>query len=56
MGRVTLPDPKVIKAAKGEVEVDLILAGGQLVDVLAGVVRETPVAIHQGLIVGMQER
>ncbi|MGB7571522.1 MAG: adenine deaminase [Methanothrix sp.] len=45
---------ELIAAARGEVEVDLLLAGGRLANVLSGEVYPADVAIHRGRIVGFE--
>ena len=42
-----------IAAARGDVESDLVLKGGRLVDVLAGEIYEADVAILDGIVVGV---
>lgn len=43
---------EIIKAAKGEIEVDLLLKNGRLIDVFSGTVRKENIAIYKGYIVG----
>jgi len=43
---------ELIAAARGEIEVDLLLAGGDVANVLSGEVYRTDVAIHNGRIAG----
>ena len=43
---------ELIAAARGEVEVDLLLSGGRLANVLSGEVYPADVAVHRGRIVG----
>ena len=45
---------ELIAAARGEVEVDLLLSGGQLANVLSGEVYRADVAVHKGRIVGFE--
>ncbi|MRR37686.1 adenine deaminase, partial [bacterium] len=45
---------ELIAAARGEVEVDLLLAGGRLANVLSGEVYRADVAVHRGRIVGFE--
>ena len=42
-----------IAAARGDLECDLVLRGGSLVDVLAGQIYEADVAVFDGLVVGL---
>jgi len=42
-----------IAAARGDLECDLVLRGGNLVDVLAGEICEADVAVFDGLVVGL---
>ncbi|MCK9442164.1 MAG: amidohydrolase family protein, partial [Methanothrix sp.] len=46
------PLQELIAAARGEIEVDLLLAGGYVANVLSGEVYRTDVAIHKGRIAG----
>jgi len=46
------PLQELIAAARGEIEVDLLLAGGDVANVLSGEVYRTDVAIHNGRIAG----
>ncbi len=46
------PWEELIAAAHGEIEVDLLLAGGNVANVLSGEVHRADVAIHKGRIVG----
>ena len=46
------PLQELIAAARGEIEVDLLLAGGNVANVLSGEVHRADVAIHKGRIVG----
>jgi adenine deaminase len=46
------PLQELIAAAHGEIEVDLLLAGGNVANVLSGEVHRADVAIHKGWIVG----
>lgn len=43
---------EIIKAAKGEVAVELLLKNGKLINVFSGEIRKESVAIHKGFIVG----
>ncbi|MGV8126423.1 MAG: adenine deaminase, partial [Methanothrix sp.] len=45
---------ELIAAARGEIEVDLLLAGGRLANVLSGEVYRADVAVHRGRIVGFE--
>ena len=45
---------ELIAAARGEVEVDLLLSGGHLANVLSGEVYRSDVAVHRGRIVGFE--
>ena len=45
---------ELIAAARGEIEVDLLLSGGQLANVLSGEVYRADVAVHRGRIVGFE--
>jgi len=45
---------ELIAAARGEIEVDLLLSGGQLANVLSGEVYRADVAIHRSRIVGFE--
>lgn len=45
---------ELIAAARGEVEVELLLSGGQLANVLSGEVYRADVAVHRGRIVGFE--
>ena len=45
---------ELIAAARGEIEVDLLLSGGQLANVLSGEVYRADVAIHRGRVVGFE--
>ena len=45
---------ELIAAARGEIEVDLVLAGGRLANVLSGEVYRADVAVHRGRIVGFE--
>ena len=45
---------ELIAAARSEVEVDLLLSGGQLANVLSGEVYRADVAVHKGRIVGFE--
>ncbi len=49
---VMSPLQEQIAAARGEIEVDLLLAGGNVANVLSGEVYRADVAIHKGWIVG----
>jgi len=44
-----------IAAARGDLEADLLLRGGRLIDVLAGEIYEADVAVFDGLVVGVGE-
>ncbi len=46
------PQQELIAAARGEIEVDLLLAGGSVANVLSGEVYRADVAIHKGRIAG----
>ena len=46
------PLQELIAAARGEIEVDLLLAGGNVANVLSGEVYRADVAIHKGRIAG----
>ena len=46
------PLQELIAAARGEIEVDLFLAGGNVANVLSGEVHRADVAIHKGRIAG----
>jgi adenine deaminase len=46
------PREELIAAARGEVEVDCLLAGGSVANVLSGEVHRADVAVHKGRIVG----
>ena len=46
------PREELIAAARGEVEVDCLLAGGSVANVLSGEVHRADVAIHKGRIAG----
>jgi adenine deaminase len=46
------PREELIAAAHGEVEVDCLLAGGSVANVLSGEVHRADVAVHKGRIVG----
>ena len=45
---------ELIAAARGEIEVDLLLSGGQLANVLSGEVYRADVAVHRGRVVGFE--
>ena len=45
---------ELIAAARGEIEVDLLLSGGQLANVLSGEVYRADVAVHRGKVVGFE--
>ena len=45
---------ELIAAARGEIEVDLLLSGGLLANVLSGEVYRADVAVHRGRIVGFE--
>ncbi len=45
---------ELIAAARGEVEVDLLLSGGILANVLSGEVYRADVAVHRGKVVGFE--
>ena len=45
---------ELIAAARGEIEVDLLLSGGILANVLSGEVYRADVAVHRGRIVGFE--
>lgn len=45
---------ELIAAAGGEVEIDLLLSGGQLANVLSGEVYRADVAVHRGRVVGYE--
>ena len=45
---------ELIAAARGEVEVDLLLSGGILANVLSGEVYRADVAVHRGRVVGFE--
>ncbi len=49
---VMAPLHEQIAAARGEIEVDLLLAGGSVANVLSGEVHRADVAIHKGRIAG----
>ncbi|MCX6681265.1 MAG: adenine deaminase [Methanothrix sp.] len=49
---VMAPLQELIAAARGEIEVDLLLAGGNVANVLSGEVYRADVAIHKGRIAG----
>ncbi len=44
---------RLVEAARGTGAVDLVLRGADLVDVLAGEIYPTDVAVHQGVVVGL---
>ena len=46
------PLEELIAAARGEIEVDLLLAGGSVANLLSGEVHRADVAIHKGRIAG----
>jgi adenine deaminase len=46
------PTEELIAAARGEIEVDLLLAGGRVANLLSGEVYRADVAIHKGRIAG----
>lgn len=46
------PSEELIAAARGEIEVDLLLAGGRIANLLSGEVHRADVAIHKGRIAG----
>ncbi len=46
------PWEELIAAARGEIEIDLLLAGGKVANVLSGEVHRADVAIHKGRIAG----
>lgn len=48
--------PEILRAARGDSPVDLLLANARVVDVFTGEVREASVAVHGGLVVGFGER
>jgi adenine deaminase len=48
------PRQELIAAARGEIEVDLLLAGGCVANVLSGEVHRADVAIHKGWIAGFE--
>lgn len=43
---------EIIKAANGEIIVDLLLKNGKLINVFSGEIRKESVAVHKGLVVG----
>ncbi len=43
---------ELIAAARGEIEVDLLLLGGSVANLISGEVRRADVAVHKGMIVG----
>ncbi|MBI5573405.1 MAG: adenine deaminase [Elusimicrobia bacterium] len=43
---------EIIKAARGEITVDLLLKNGKLINVFSGEIRKESVAIHKGFVVG----
>jgi adenine deaminase len=45
---------ELIAAARGEIEADLLLAGGMLANVLSGEVYRADVAVHRGQVVGFE--
>jgi adenine deaminase len=45
---------ELIAAARGEIEADLLLAGGMLANVLSGEVYRADVAVHRGRVVGFE--
>jgi adenine deaminase len=45
---------ELIAAARGEIEVDLLLSGGQLANVLSGEVYRADVAVYRGRVVGFE--
>lgn len=45
---------ELIAAARGEIEADLLLAGGRLANVLSGEVYRADVAVHRGRVVGFE--
>jgi adenine deaminase len=49
---VMAPLQELIAAARGEIEVDLLLAGGSVANLLSGEVHRADVAIHKGRIAG----
>ena len=42
-----------LRVARGEEPADLVLAGGKVVDVFSGAIRETDVALHDGVVAGL---
>lgn len=46
------PMQELIAAARGEIEVDLLLAGGSVANLFSGEVHRTDVAVHKGRITG----
>ena len=46
------PQKELIAAARGEVEVDLLLEGAEIVNTLSGEVYRSAVAVHKGRVVG----
>jgi len=46
------PQEELIAAARGEIEVDLLLSGGSVANLLSGEVHRADVAVHRGRIVG----
>ncbi len=42
-----------IRAARGEIEADLVLKGGRVIDVFSGQIQEGDLAVHGGFIIGV---
>lgn len=47
---------ELISAARGEIEVDLLLEGAEIVNTLSGEIHSTDVAVHKGRVVGFDCR
>ncbi len=47
---------EIVAVARGELPAELLLVGGRVVNVLAGRIEETAVALHRGVVAGLGER